>query len=77
MVCELRCCAARGCAAHLAAAAGNHRSCAEGCQEGIEARIILGQAEMDISEKFTQAALTYQNDLVALHLCAMNMLTKP
>ena len=39
-----------------------------------QARIILGQAEMDISEKFTQAALTYQNNPVALHLRAMNML---
>jgi regulator of protease activity HflC (stomatin/prohibitin superfamily) len=39
-----------------------------------QARIILGQAETDIAEKFSQAALTYQNNPVALHLRAMNML---
>jgi regulator of protease activity HflC (stomatin/prohibitin superfamily) len=39
-----------------------------------QARIILGQAETEISEKFSQAALTYQNNPVALHLRAMNML---
>jgi len=39
-----------------------------------QARIILGQAETEIAEKFGQAALTYQNNPVALHLRAMNML---
>jgi regulator of protease activity HflC (stomatin/prohibitin superfamily) len=39
-----------------------------------QARIILGQAETEISEKFAQAAMTYQNNPVALHLRAMNML---
>ena len=39
-----------------------------------QARIILGQAETDIAEKFSQAALMYQNNPVALHLRAMNML---
>jgi len=39
-----------------------------------QARNILGQAETEISEKFSQAALTYQNNRVALHLRAMNML---
>jgi regulator of protease activity HflC (stomatin/prohibitin superfamily) len=39
-----------------------------------QARIILGQAETEISEKFSQAAATYQNNPVALHLRAMNML---
>ncbi len=39
-----------------------------------QALIILGQAETEISEKFSQAALTYQNNPVALHLRAMNML---
>jgi regulator of protease activity HflC (stomatin/prohibitin superfamily) len=38
------------------------------------ARNILGQAETEISDKFAQAALTYQNNPVALHLRAMNML---
>jgi regulator of protease activity HflC (stomatin/prohibitin superfamily) len=39
-----------------------------------QARNILGQAETEISEKFSQAALTDQNNPVALHLRAMNML---
>jgi len=39
-----------------------------------QARIILGQAETEISEKFAQASLTYQDNPVALHLRAMNML---
>ncbi len=39
-----------------------------------QARNILGQAEIEISEKFAQAAATYQDNKVALHLRAMNML---
>jgi regulator of protease activity HflC (stomatin/prohibitin superfamily) len=39
-----------------------------------QARNILGQAESEIADKFSQAALTYQNNPVALHLRAMNML---
>ncbi len=39
-----------------------------------QARIILGQAETEIAEKFSRAALTYQDNPVALHLRAMNML---
>lgn len=39
-----------------------------------QARIILGQAETEVSEKFGQAATTYQNNPVALHLRAMNLL---
>jgi regulator of protease activity HflC (stomatin/prohibitin superfamily) len=38
------------------------------------ARVILGQAETEISDKFAKAALTYQDNPVALHLRAMNML---
>ena len=38
------------------------------------ARTILGQAETEIAEKFGQAALTYRDNPVALHLRAMNML---
>ncbi len=38
------------------------------------ARIILGTAETEIAEKFGTAALTYQDNPVALHLRAMNML---
>lgn len=39
-----------------------------------QARNILGQAETEIAEKFADAASTYQNNPVALHLRAMNML---
>jgi regulator of protease activity HflC (stomatin/prohibitin superfamily) len=38
------------------------------------ARIILGEAETQISESFAQAALVYRDNPVALHLRAMNML---
>jgi regulator of protease activity HflC (stomatin/prohibitin superfamily) len=39
-----------------------------------QARNILGQAETEIADKFSQASNTYQNNPVALHLRAMNML---
>jgi regulator of protease activity HflC (stomatin/prohibitin superfamily) len=39
-----------------------------------QARIILGTAETEISEKFAQAALVYRDNPIALHLRAMNML---
>ena len=39
-----------------------------------QARNILGQAETEISEKFAQAAIVYQNNPVALNLRGMNML---
>jgi len=39
-----------------------------------QARIILGQAETEISDKFVQAAAAYREDPTALHLRAMNML---
>jgi regulator of protease activity HflC (stomatin/prohibitin superfamily) len=39
-----------------------------------QARNILGQAETEIAEKFSQAAATYQDNPTALHLRAMNML---
>ena len=39
-----------------------------------QARIILGLAETEISEKFNQAAQVYKDNPVALHLRAMNML---
>jgi len=38
------------------------------------ARIILGQAEMEIAHSFEEAAKSYQNNPTALHLRAMNML---
>ena len=39
-----------------------------------QARIILGQAETEIADKFVQAAAAYTADPTALHLRAMNML---
>lgn len=39
-----------------------------------QARIILGTAETEISDKFAAAARVYQDNPVALHLRAMNML---
>jgi regulator of protease activity HflC (stomatin/prohibitin superfamily) len=39
-----------------------------------QARIILGQAEMEIAQSFHDAAKMYQNNPTALHLRAMNML---
>ena len=39
-----------------------------------QARIILGDSELQVAAKFGEAALTYANNPVALHLRAMNML---
>jgi regulator of protease activity HflC (stomatin/prohibitin superfamily) len=39
-----------------------------------EARIILGQAEVEIAHLFSQAAESYQHNPTALHLRAMNIL---
>ena len=39
-----------------------------------QARIVLGTAETEISAKFAEAALVYNNNPTALHLRAMNML---
>ena len=39
-----------------------------------QARIILGQAEVEIAHSFEKAAQSYQNNPTALHLRAMNML---
>jgi len=39
-----------------------------------QARVILGDSERQIAEKFGEAAKTYSNDPTALHLRAMNML---
>ncbi len=39
-----------------------------------QARVILGDSERQVAEKFGEAAKTYINDPVALHLRAMNML---
>ena len=39
-----------------------------------QARIILGQAEKEVADSFVQAAASYAENPVALHLRAMNML---
>ncbi len=39
-----------------------------------QARIILGQAELEIANSFAQASKSYQHNPTALHLRAMNML---
>jgi len=39
-----------------------------------QARVILGDSERQVAEKFSEAAKSYQNDPVAFHLRAMNML---
>jgi regulator of protease activity HflC (stomatin/prohibitin superfamily) len=39
-----------------------------------QARIILGEAEMEIAQSFQRAARSYHDDPTALHLRAMNML---
>jgi regulator of protease activity HflC (stomatin/prohibitin superfamily) len=39
-----------------------------------QARVILGEAEVQVSEQFAQAAKVYEENQVALHLRGMNML---
>jgi regulator of protease activity HflC (stomatin/prohibitin superfamily) len=39
-----------------------------------QARVILGEAEVQVSEQFAQAAKVYEENPVALHLRGMNML---
>ena len=39
-----------------------------------QARVILGDSERQVAEKFAEAALTYANNPTAFHLRAMNML---
>ena len=39
-----------------------------------QARVILGDSERQVAEKFGEAAKTYRDDPIALHLRAMNML---
>src|SRR6476659_7306251 len=39
-----------------------------------QARVILGDSERQVAEKFGEAARTYAHDPTALHLRAMNML---
>jgi regulator of protease activity HflC (stomatin/prohibitin superfamily) len=46
---------------------------AQADREG-QARVILGDSERQVAQSFGDAAKTYTNDPVALHLRAMNML---
>ena len=39
-----------------------------------QARVILGDSERQVAQKFSEAARSYARDPVALHLRAMNML---
>ena len=39
-----------------------------------QARVILGESERQIADSFADASVAYQNNPVALHLRAMNML---
>jgi len=39
-----------------------------------QARVILGDAERQIAEKFTEAGKSYEHNPIAFHLRAMNML---
>jgi regulator of protease activity HflC (stomatin/prohibitin superfamily) len=39
-----------------------------------QARVILGDSERQVAEKFGEAAKTYTDNPIALHLRAMNML---
>ena len=39
-----------------------------------QARVILGDSERQVAEKFVEAARTYANDPIAFHLRGMNML---
>jgi len=39
-----------------------------------QARVILGDSERQVAEKFAEASKSYQHNPVALHLRAMNML---
>jgi regulator of protease activity HflC (stomatin/prohibitin superfamily) len=39
-----------------------------------QARVILGDSERQVAEKFAEAAKSYEHNPIALHLRAMNML---
>ena len=45
-----------------------------GTAQSREARVILGDSERQVAEKFGEAAKTYHDDPIPLHLRAMNML---
>jgi regulator of protease activity HflC (stomatin/prohibitin superfamily) len=59
---------------HIPAALEDAMSMQAQAERERQARVILGDSERQVAEKFGEAARTYSNDPVALHLRAMNML---
>ena len=55
---------------------GRVRRGAQAAREKKAARIILGKAEVAIAHSFSEAAKEYHNNPTALHLRAMNMLSR-
>lgn len=59
---------------HIPAALEDAMSMQAQAERERQARVILGDSERQVAQKFAEAAQTYVNDPVALHLRAMNML---
>ncbi len=59
---------------HIPAALEDAMSMQAQAERERQARVILGDSERQVAEKFAEAAKTYVNDPIALHLRAMNML---
>ncbi len=59
---------------HIPAALEDAMSMQAQAERERQARVILGDSERQVAEKFGEAAKTYANDPVAMHLRAMNML---
>lgn len=59
---------------HIPAALEDAMSMQAQAERERQARVILGDSERQVAEKFAEAAKTYADDPVALHLRAMNML---
>src|ERR1700691_1454321 len=59
---------------HIPAALEDAMSMQAQAERERQARVILGDSEKQVAEKFAEAARTYVNDPIALHLRAMNML---
>jgi regulator of protease activity HflC (stomatin/prohibitin superfamily) len=59
---------------HIPAALEDAMSMQAQAERERQARVILGDSERQVAQKFAEAAQTYVGDPVALHLRAMNML---
>ncbi len=59
---------------HIPAALEDAMSMQAQAERERQARVILGDSERQVAEKFAEAARSYTEDPVALHLRAMNML---